>query len=147
MNGILLETDIITEYLLAEHGNIPLFRRLLQVIPCYSTFIQAAELYSTARSDAEFRILDKALFGLKILGASSRYAKTIGQVLSSQGKSSDHRTAIVAAMAIESAVPLVTDLYHKKYTQISGVRLLSGNTLRQTTTNEELDAIIQETIA
>lgn len=132
MNGILIETDVIVEFLTAGDGEIPLLRRLLETVPCYTTFLQAAEIYSTAQDDQERRQVEKALFGLKILGASSRYAKTIARVLSSEARMGGHRTAIVAAMAIESRLPVVTDEYLQDLCNIPGLHPVSASSLRQT---------------
>jgi|GEM_PF-2045273 len=132
MKGVLLETDVIVEYLTAAPDEVPLMRRLLGTISCCTTFLQAAEIYSAARDDGERRTVEQALFGLKILGASSRYAKTIALLLSSEGRMGGHRTAIVAAMAIESGLPVITDDHLQEFGGISGLRLIEASTLRRT---------------
>lgn len=138
MNGILIESDVIAEYLTAEAGQTPLLRRLLEIAPCYSTFIQAAEIYSTARDDDERRTVERALFGLKILGASSRYAKTIGSVLTSVATGDRYRTAIVAAMAIASQLPVVTDVHFHALSDAPGITVVSASSLRQLPDREAL---------
>lgn len=129
MKGVLVETDVITEFLTAQPGTVPLLRRLLEVLPCYTTFLQAAEIYSVTRSEQERHIVERALFGIKILGASSRYAKTIGDILSSPHRTGGHRPAIVAAMAIESDIPVVTDAYYTIFSEIPRVRVISASIL------------------
>ncbi len=131
MNGILVETDIIVEYLTAGPGDTPLLRQLLESVMCYTTFLQAAEIYSAAQDEDEHRTVERALFGLKILGASSRYAKTIAQALTSDGRASGHRAAIVAAMAMESQLPVLTDSYLKDFSNIAGVHLIAASSLRE----------------
>lgn len=138
MNSVLVETDLIVEYLTAEQGSRPLLRRLLQTATCYATFVQAAEIYSVARDDSERRIVERALLGLKILGASARYAKTIGDVLSSLAPSQDHRTAIVAAMALESKLPIVTDTHYDQLRQVSALRVIAASELRTIPNDETL---------
>ena len=129
MKGILVETDVITEFLTAATGTVPLLRRLLEVMPVYTTFIQAAEIYSVTEGDVERRIVERALFGIKILGASGRYAKTIGDILSSPHRTGGHRPAIVAAMAIESEIPVVTEAYYTIFSEIPRLRVLSASSL------------------
>lgn len=131
MNGILVETDLIVEYLVSPPGEQPLLRRLLQSVTCYTTFLHAAEIYGAAGDDRERRTVEHALFGLKILGASSRYAKTIGGLLTSQGAVRGHRTAIVAAMALESKLPLITDAYLKDFSDIPGLHLIAATAIRR----------------
>jgi hypothetical protein len=133
MKGILVETDLIIEFLTAPIGTVPLLRKLLEVLPCYSTFIQAAEIYSVAQGDEERRMVERALFGVKILGASGRYAKTIGDILSSPPLTRGHRPAIVAAMAIESDIPVVTEAYYKTFSEIPRLRVIAASSLRGAT--------------
>lgn len=129
MKGILVETDLITAFLTAPAGSTPLLRRLLEILPCYSTFIQAAEIYSVTTGEEERHTVERALFGLKILGASGRYAKTIGDILSSPPRTGGHRTAIVAAMAIESDIPVVTEAYYNTFSEIPRLRVITASTL------------------
>lgn len=142
MNGVLIETDIIIDYLTASPGEIPLLRRLLEAVTCYTTFLNAAEIYSAARGDEERRTVEQALFGLKILGASGRYAKTIGGVLSSEGTAIGHRTAIVAAMARESNLPIVTETYFAELSSLSKLHVLAASELRRTPDRESLSALV-----
>jgi predicted nucleic acid-binding protein len=129
MKGVLLETDLIVEFLTAG-GEASLMRRLLETATCFTTFLNAAEIYSTARDDDERRMVERALFGLKILGASSRYAKTIGAALSSEVIVIDHRTAVIAGMAIESGLPVITDVYHTAHSHLPLVQVIAASELR-----------------
>ena len=131
MKGVLVESDVIAEFLTAPEGEVPLLRSLLQAAPCFSSFIQAGEIYSAARDDEERRTVERALYGLKILGASARYAKTIGRALTSLASATDIRTAIVAAVAVESRLPIVTQRYAGRLAQIDGVRVVSALELKR----------------
>lgn len=125
MKGVLVETDLIVEFLNAPLGHVPLLRRVLTATTCYTTFIQAAEIYGTARTPEELRAVERAVFGLKVLGASGRYAATIGRLRSSNVDPRDYRTAIVAAMAIESRIPIVTGRYAEAYADIPGLHVIT----------------------
>ena len=131
MKGVLIETDVIVRFLTAPEGEETLLRRLLQTLPCYTTFLQAAEIYSVARDADETRIVERALFGLKILGASGRYAKTMGRTLTSVPAMRDYRTALVAAMAIESRLPIVTDDHYAALAAIPGPMVVSAASLAE----------------
>ena len=138
MTGILIETDLIVEFLTAAPGEESLLRRLLTITPCFSTFVQASEIYSACAGESDRPTVDRALFGLKILGASSRYSKTIGELLSSLGSMRGHRTAIVAAMALESRLPVVTDAHIDAYSAVPGLRIIPAASLRRVTSRDEL---------
>jgi hypothetical protein len=141
VNGILVEIDLLTEYLLAAPGQPTLFRALLESITCYTTFVQAADLYSAVRGDEERRLVDRALFGVKILGASSRYAKTIGDILSSSPNMVGYRSAIVGAIALESRLPVVTDTYYHELSSIGGLRVLKAASLKEQSDPDALLAL------
>lgn len=141
--GVLVETDLLVEFLLAPQGSVPLLRRLLQTTSCFSTFIQASEIYAASANDEERRILERPLFGLKILGASSRYATTIGGALSSANGLISHRNAIVAAMAIESNLPVVTDTFARGLGRVKSVRVISAAELRNTPDNRALIDLLE----
>ena len=145
MTGVLVETDVIVAYLVAGAGDEPLLRRLLATTTCFSTFVQASEIYSACGSDEERAIVDRALFGLKILGASSRYSKTIGELLTSLGSMRGHRTAIVAAMALESRLPVVTDFHFDELSAVTGLRLHSAADLRRAPGRNGLMKLLSQT--
>lgn len=145
MAGILVESDLIVEYLTAGEGRETLLRRLLPNVSCFGTFIQASEIYGACVDDVDRRTVDRALFGLKILGASSRYSKTIGLLLTSSGSMRGHRTAIVAAIALESRLGVVTDTHFDEYSSVPGLRLYSAAALRQTKNSEELMKALADT--
>ena len=129
MNGILVETDVIAGYLLQPAHSAALLRRLLQSATCYTTFIPAAEIYGTAQTADQMRIVERALFGLKILGASGRYAKTIGRIRSSSQSAGDFRFDITAATAIESGLPIVTERHRSEYERYPGVVVIGATAL------------------
>jgi len=138
LTGILVETDLIVEFLTAPSGRESLLRRLMAAVSCFSTFVQASEIYSACDGESDRIIVDRALFGLKILGASSRYSKTIGLLLSSSGSLRGHRSAIVAAMALESRLALVTDTHFDEHSSVNGLRVISAAALRRTKNSDEL---------
>lgn len=142
MTGILVETDVIVDFLTAETGSRPLLRELLATTTCFTTFVQASEIYSACGDVTDRATVDRALFGLKILGASSRYSKTIGSVLSSLGTMRGHRTAIVAAMALESRLPVVTDTHFDELSAVSGLQLFTGDMLRRVKSRDELMKVL-----
>jgi predicted nucleic acid-binding protein len=142
MTGVLVETDLIVEYLTSNGDEPALLRLLLQSVPCYTTLVQAAEIYSAVVDDDERRIVDRALFGLKILGASSRYAKTMGETLSSVAAGDRYRYAMVAALAVESQLPVVTDVHGPVLSTIPGVHVIAAGSLRHTTGPEEFMALL-----
>ncbi|MBS1912108.1 MAG: hypothetical protein JST22_08990 [Bacteroidetes bacterium] len=146
MSEILVETDVLACYLTAPVAEPSVLRRLLESATCFTTFINAAELYALPRDDAERRTIERALFGIKILGASGRYAKTIGRILSSlvsPDAITPYRTAIIAAMCHEGRLPVVTDSHYDVYSRIPGMIVLQEHDVRQFSTPTALAGHIE----
>lgn len=133
--GVLVETDILTEFLTARRGEVSLLRRLLAEVPCYTTYVQAAELYSCAVDDNDLRTIEPALFGVRVLGASARYAQTTGQLLRglsvTSGSLPAWRETLTATIAIEARLPVVTHNFLQNYGQIPAVAIIEAGVVRQ----------------
>ncbi|MBL0333289.1 MAG: hypothetical protein IPP08_06330 [Chlorobiota bacterium] len=107
--GYFIETDIIVDYLCSPKDVESILRKLLVKQTCYTSFIQVSELYSKIKNKIEKQKVDEVIYGLKVLGASSRYSTTIGTILSSLGNiHNKERIAISAAISIESNLIMVT---------------------------------------
>lgn len=141
MTELLIESDLIAEYLTTPVGTVPALRELLRSARCFSTFIQAAELLSLAETESEQRIVERGLYGLKIIGASSRYSQQIGALM--RGHSGlDHRTAIVAAIAISANLTIVTRTFFESYVTLCSIpSLYTGKELSLTTPENLLQSL------
>ena len=131
--GLLVETDILVEFLTAPAGEPSLLRLLLAEIPCYTTFVQAAELYSCAGTDAEKLMVEPALFGLRVLGASARYAARMGALLRETGGSEtvSLREICTAAVAIEANLPIVSQKFLQNYRLMPHTSIIEADVVRQ----------------
>lgn len=131
--GVLVETDILVDFLIAPPGEPSLLRLLLSEIPCYTTFVQAAELYSCTDGHDGKQAVEPALFGVRVLGASARYASTIGALMRSSGNGSTAtlREICTAAIAIEANLPVITKKFLQNYSGISHIPIIEEDMVRQ----------------
>lgn len=133
--GLLVETDILAEFLTAPPGHVSLLRLLLAELPCYTTYIQAAEIYACTSSDEDLRLIEPALFGVRVLGASARYAQTTGRLLrestTAAGSRAAWRETVTAAIAIEARLPVVTQNFLQNYGQILSLPIIEASVVRQ----------------
>jgi hypothetical protein len=114
--GVLIDSDLLAGYLLCQQQPSSL-RRCLGQWPCFTTFIQAAELLACAKNQAQKDIIDRALCSVKILGAHARYAEAIASIMRSQPDeiSLSFRDATVVAMARESKLAIAAGRQGAKY--------------------------------
>ena len=138
--GVLVETDILVDFLTAPQGEPSLLRLLLAELPCYTTFVQAAELYSCAGTDGEKRMVEPALFGLRVLGASARYAATMGAILRATGGAEPPgmREICTASVAIEANLPVVTKKFLLNYRLVPNLSIIEADIVRQLIRRKEL---------
>lgn len=133
--GLLVETDILTEFLTTPPGEVSLLRLLLAELPCYTTYIQAAELYSCAASEDDLRLIEPALFGVRVLGASARYSRTTGRLLREMaavpGFRPVWRETLTATIALEARLPVVTQNFLQNYGQILSLPIIEASVVRQ----------------
>ena len=101
----LLDTDILADHLVkGKKGNSVLIF-LMQKGICFTTVLNASELYFAARSEKEKEFVRKVLNSLKILGLNSRYALSIPDF---SGKVKSVRDALFSVVAEINKLPVVT---------------------------------------
>jgi len=117
---IVVDTSIIAEHLTTKKDTSVL-RRLLHEYFCYTTVFNAIELFAAARSLKETQAVQDAMDALKVLGINPKSAKNIATVVSS---STMDFTALIAAVCIESKLPIVT-LNPKRFSRIKRIKIVS----------------------
>ncbi len=74
----LVDTDILYDHLTHNQKNKRSFLTTLMTKgECFTTVLNASELYFSAKSDEEKLAIKKLLYALKVLGLNSRYALEI----------------------------------------------------------------------
>ncbi len=79
----------------------------MQEFFCYTTVFNAIELFSVARSDAEYRAIEHAMSAMKILGLNAKNAKRYGNLFSS-GTRLPRMNTLIAGICLESKLPVLT---------------------------------------
>lgn len=128
--GVLIETDVLVGFLLSPAQS--LLRKALAKAPCYTTVINAAELFSAAANEQERDAVQSLLSGLRVIGLSARYATTIGETardIRQKGFEISERDAIVIGTAIAARLPVVTERWNEKYKEYECVRVVEKKEL------------------
>ena len=121
-DAIFVETDLLAAFLLC--GDPPSkLRRLLTERPCFTGFVQAAELLACAANKEQKAIIDRVLCGVKILGMHARYAEAVASIMRDEtghGRLS-FRDATVLAMIREARLPLATIRHRAKFEPLCAI--------------------------
>ncbi|MBK7632708.1 MAG: PIN domain-containing protein [Ignavibacteriales bacterium] len=80
----LLETDILIDYLsINDPGRKPLLQTLMQKGICFTSVLNASELFMVAKSEHQKEKVRDLLNALKVLGLHSRYSLSISDCANS----------------------------------------------------------------
>lgn len=103
----LIDTDIIIEHLI--HSDVQtksVLEKLMTQGVCFTTVINASELYFAASSEEEKKMIYAVLKSLKVLGINSRYSLNISEFFN---KVATTRDALLCTTAKINKLPLVTN--------------------------------------
>jgi hypothetical protein len=92
---------------------------------CFTSAINASELYYSASTSAERDSVDKVLYALKVLGINSRYSLEVAR-FSDQVDSV--RDALFCAVAFKNKLPILTENICR-YSQ-TGLEIITSQELR-----------------
>lgn len=117
----LIETDILNDYLMhrSSDGEPSLLRQALAQVTCYTTMINAMELFASATDQKSRDATMNLLMVVRVLGFSARYAEpfaTLGKEIEQEKKLVlSQRELMILAMAETSKLTVVTRTYFDRY--------------------------------
>ena len=121
----LIETDVLSEYLIAAKGEETLLRKALTIGVCYTTMYNALELFRAAKTKEESDAVMQMLMIVRVLGFNARYAQSFSEVTSEIKKKTGiiptHREAMMIGMAKISKLSILTKVFFDRYTAMKAV--------------------------
>ena len=73
----LLDTDILADHLITDFNEESYLIRLLKSGICFTSVLNAAELYRIAETNSELQRVNEVLYGIKVLGIHARYSLSV----------------------------------------------------------------------
>lgn len=104
---LIVHTDIVIDYLTHGSRSEHVLRRAMGKYFCYTTVFNAIEIFSLASNKKELDAMERSLSAMKILGLNAKHAKQYGTLLAS-GKKLPRMNGLIACMAAESKLPILT---------------------------------------
>lgn len=121
----LIETDVLSEYLVAAKGEETILRKALAAGVCYTTMYNALELFRAAATKDESDAVLQMLMVVRVLGFNSRYAQsfadTVKDVEAKTGMILSQREVMMIGMAKVSKLTIVTKEYFERYNAANAV--------------------------
>jgi predicted nucleic acid-binding protein len=119
----LIETDILAEFLFSDRSAPTVLTHTLARGRCYTTFVNAFELFRAAHSERAQAIVYDLLTMVRVLGFNSRlaqpFASAAEQVRSQQHITLSDRDAMVIGMAVTGKLSIVTTAKFQLYTSLT----------------------------
>lgn len=123
---LLIETDLMIEHLTTKDSSLKSGLELaMEKYICFTTVLNASELFFYAETEIEKDAVKKILTALKVLGIHSRYSLAVEEFA---GKVSNVRDAIFCTTAKINKIPILTN-DPDKY-KLTGLKILHPNDLR-----------------
>ncbi len=124
---IVVHANVIGDYLTHRAAGPSLLRKIAANYFCYTTVVDASELFSHAAGPRQRLAVEHALSAMKILGINARSARRLGQLMREYA----HQplgNLLVAGLCLDSNLPLVT-LTPGAFAGIRGLKVLDARTL------------------
>jgi predicted nucleic acid-binding protein len=114
----LIETDVLRDFLRAKKGEETLLRKALRSGTCYTTMVNALELFRSARTKKESEAILQMLMAVRVLGFSARYAEGFAaeahEIEQQTGLHLEDREVMIVGMAKASKLIILTkDFFHR----------------------------------
>lgn len=104
-NKYLLETDILFEHLIQQQKNLSVMEEFLLKGICFTTVINASELFMLVRNEIEYQRIKNLLSVVNVLGIHSRYSLIINEFNKAVKTTRD---ALICAAAKINKLTIVT---------------------------------------
>lgn len=131
---MLLESDILAEFLLPADRQASELRQMLAESVCFTTFVQVSELLACVHDKHERALVDRLLGGIKVLGLPTRYSEAVGRFLrlaTEAGSQQPLRQAIVLAVAHEARLTIVSHKHCSAYRKFDEITAIEPNDIRR----------------
>jgi hypothetical protein len=115
----LVETDVLREYLISAKPNESVLRKALATGVCYTTMVNALELFRAASTNAEHDGVMQTLMVVRVLGFNSRTAENFAiishEIETKTGIRISGREAMIVGMAKTSKLTILTKDFYERY--------------------------------
>ncbi|HYM19921.1 MAG TPA: hypothetical protein VEW28_02840 [Candidatus Kapabacteria bacterium] len=120
---LLIETDILHDYLTHTGEEPSVLRQALSRATCYTTMLNAMEVFALSHSTDERDAVMNMLMVVRVLGFSGRYAEGFAE-LGKRFHTLSQRELLVAGMASVSKLTILTERFYDRYAIAGGIAVI-----------------------
>ena len=126
----LIETDVLREYLISAKSGESILRKALAAGVCYTTMVNALELFRAASSSEEHDAVMQTLMVVRVLGFNSRTAENFAtisrEIETKTGIIISGREAMIVGMAKTSKLTILTIDFFERYKSFGAAPVLQS---------------------
>lgn len=111
---IFLDTDVYLKHLNGDNDSVLL--KCLSLFDCYTSVINASEVFAECKTKEQEEIAKQAFFGSGVLGIPYKYSHTIGKLLK---QNINYRDAMMLTIVIETKLPIVSFTDKERQNELS----------------------------
>jgi len=115
ISQLLIETDLLADYLVARPGESSLLRRALSQVQCYTTMLNALELFRAAESAVEREAVRAILTIVRVLGFPARTAEVAADLFAVAKVNVTTRESVILGLAHASKLSILTQSHFERY--------------------------------
>lgn len=120
----LVETDVLFDFLKHRDRSPSLLRRALALGTCYTTMLNAMEVYAECSGDVERTAATNMLMVVRVLGFNGRFAEPFAE-LSREYPGVSQREMFVLGMARASKLTVLTRAHFDRYAALGAAPVVS----------------------
>lgn len=133
---VFLDTNVYLKHLHGDEDSVLL--KCLSLFDCYTSVINAAEVFAECKSGQQEENAKQAFFGSGVLGIPYRYSGTLGKLLKEKV---NYRDACILTMLIETKLPFVSFINKQEYSERYGIKFIQPQLILKHNSPQEILAI------
>jgi len=119
ISQLLVETDLLADYLVAQPGETSLLRTVLSHVQCYTTMLNALELFRAAESVAEREAVLAVLTVVRVLGFPARTSEVAADLFRTTKETVTTRESVILGLAHASKLGVLTKRHFDRYKKLA----------------------------
>ena len=133
---IFLETDVFIKHLEGSENSILV--KCHKLFTCFTSVINATELFSLSDNEADKSNIKSSLFGTGVLGIPYKYSETAGKLMNDY-KGFTLREYMIGALLLETKLPVISFSYNEvKFYEMTGIKFINAATVLELSSAKQI---------
>jgi predicted nucleic acid-binding protein len=133
---VFLETDVFIRHLEGNEDSILI--KCHRLFSCFTTVINAAELFSLSDNETDKANIKSSLFGTGVLGIPYKYSERAGKLMN-EFKGFSLREYMIGALLLETKLPVISfSNKEAKFYEATGIKVINASAVLKLDTAKQI---------